>query len=172
MHASDVSYFRCLSVPKSALFRARRISSTSALLSVSNEREGTLCSLTRRRKAKLDNVPWDWGSGRAGDRLGTPLALRPSPTHRQRCSVLCWVKDVTPFPMGCAAPTPACYCAWWTLLPKSRLNWALLHFVLFWRIDVPSVYKCHDTLTEHWRFTSRLLFLCPYSRYISLGSNI
>lgn len=87
MHASDVSYFHCLSVPKSALFHARRITSTSVLLSVSDEREGTLCSLTRRRKAKLDNVPWDWGSGRAGDRLGTPLAL---PTDRAALSCAGW----------------------------------------------------------------------------------
>lgn len=36
------------------------------LLSVSDEAKGTLCSLTRRKKVRQDNVPWESEAGEAG----------------------------------------------------------------------------------------------------------
>lgn len=36
------------------------------LLSVSGEAKGTLCSLTRRKKVRQDNVPWKLEAGEAG----------------------------------------------------------------------------------------------------------
>lgn len=151
------------------------------------------CSLTRRNKVKQDEVPWDLEAGDAGHlgvRVGGRAARRAgqagglvlgqrrwpclhwSDPETAGCPVLCWVTDGKPFQKGHVACTPACYCTLWTHQSKPGLNWASLHFVLVCHVDMLSVYKCHDSFTNHRRFTSLLLFLCQYSRYISLGSNI
>lgn len=88
-------------------------------------------------------------------------AAGPEPSARQN-----------PFQQGSVASTPTWYCVLWTCQSKSVLNWASLHFVLFCSIDMPPVYKCHNSFTKHRRFKSLLLVLCQYSRYISLGSDI
>lgn len=135
-------------------------------------------SLGNWRQEKLGAWVCGWGQAarRAGERrarvaqmalLASACILKP-----QSCFVLRWVTDEKPFRKGCVACTPACSCALWTHQPKSGLNWASLHFVLLCCVDMPSVYKCHDSSTKHRRFTSLLLFLCQYSRYISLGSNV
>ena len=141
------------------------------------------CSLTRRKKSSgtrsLGNrrqkrlgawvCGWGWAAHRAGQagELHARVAQMALPASvcilkLQSWSVLCRVKDEKPFQKGCVACTPICYCALWTHQPKSGLNWATLHFVLFCHFDMPSVYRCHDSSTKYRRFTSLLLFLCQY----------
>lgn len=116
---------------------------------------------------------WGWDAPRAGQagelRAGvTQMALPPSgcTLKLQSWSVLCWGKDEKPFQKGCVAQTPACYCALWTPQPKSGLNWASPHFVLFCRIDMPSVYKCHDCLAKQKIYFSSALSVSVFEVYL------
>lgn len=191
MHVSDASYFHSLFICSKISFVScqevpQHFYFSHAFLSVPGEAKGTLFS-NKEEKVKQDQVPWEseakktgsvggnW-TGKVGElcakvaQVALPASvciLKP-----QSWAFLCWVKDKKPFQKGDGACTPACYCALWTHQPKSGLNSTSLHFVLFCSVDMSSVYKCHDSLTKHRRFTPFPLFLCQCSRCISLGSNM
>lgn len=98
------------------------------------------------------------GQRPAGDPAGAArIPLHPRPAA---LCVLCWVQDVT----------AASYCARRTRLPKSWLNRdpALCLIASLTRPQFTSV----TTLLKNTEDLLLLLFLCPYSRYTSLGSNI
>lgn len=173
MHTFDVSYFLCL-------FIFVVLGGSPAVLVLLHfslflwKPRGLFCS--REEKCQGGHHPlgmggqgalstWlcRWGQAscrtrQAGEQCGqaAQMALPGSVCTPELHSwfVLCLLQDEKPFQKGFVASTPTCYHVLWTYPSKAMLNWTSMHFVLFCSIDVPQVYKCHDSSTKHRRFTS------------------
>lgn len=130
---SDVSYFHCLSVPKSAFPPAGRIPSTSVPLTLYSgfgEAQGTVfCKKERKARGSLGQVRMGWG------------LLQPDPA--QLCPV-CAREGWDSFPQGFCALTSS---------HQGAIEPPCTFFV-------PSVYRCQVSGTKHRWFTPLTLFLC------------